>query len=79
VTQLSFGWSRSYRKDGQEVKFGSDNPQQNGWREPREFRNLRWEGGEYKGAATAPGSQTDVKPAELDATIQEEIKKSLEH
>jgi dienelactone hydrolase len=79
VTQLSFGWSRSYRKDGQEVKFGSDNPQQNGWREPREFRNLRWEGGAYKAGAVAHDTKTDVKPAELDATIQKEIKKSLEH
>jgi hypothetical protein len=78
VTELGFGWSPTYFKDGQEVKFGSDNMQQNGWREPREFRNLRWEGGANTAEAVAPVSRTDVKPAELDATIQKEIKKSLE-
>jgi hypothetical protein len=56
----------------------TDNQQQNGWHAPREFRNLRWEGGEYRADAVAPGSKTDVKPAELDATIQQEIKKSLD-
>jgi hypothetical protein len=61
------------------VKFGSDNPQQNGWREPREFRNLRWEGGSDTADAIAPVSRADPVPAELDATIQKEIKKSLEH
>jgi len=50
--------------------------QQNGWREPREFRNLRWEGGE-DAAAVAPSATTAPAPAELDATIQTEIKKSL--
>jgi len=78
VTQLSFGWSPTYLKDGQQVKFGSDNMQQNGWREPREFRNLRWEGGTNMIDVVAPASRTDVKSAELDATIQKEIKKSLQ-
>ena len=76
ATELSFGWAQSYMKDGQEVKFGSENMQQNGWREPREFRNLRWEGGE-DAATVAPSATTAPAPAELDATIQTEIKKSL--
>jgi hypothetical protein len=39
---------------------------------------MRWEGGSDTAAAVAPVSRTDVKPAELDATIQKEIKKSLD-
>ena len=79
VTELSFGWSPTCFKDGQEVKFGSGNMQQNGWREPREFRNLRWEGGANTAGPVAPVSGTLTVPAELNATIQKEIKKSLEH
>ena len=77
ATELSFGWAQSYVQDGQEVKFGSENMQQNGWREPREFRNLRWEGGAEAAAAVVPGSAAAPAPAELDATTQAEIKKSL--
>jgi dienelactone hydrolase len=78
VTQLSFGWSRSYFKDGQEVKVGSDNSQQNGWREPREFRNMRWEGGTEAAAAAPPASKADVTPPNLEETIQKEIRKSVD-
>lgn len=77
LTELSFSWSQSFLQDGQEVKFGSENMQQNGWREPREFRNLRWEGGAEAAAAVVPGSGDAPAPAELDATIQTEIEKSL--
>lgn len=77
ATELTFGWSRTYLEDGKEVPFGSDNQQHNGWREPREFKNLRWEGGSDTSASVVPGSTATPAPGELDATIQSEIKKSL--
>lgn len=77
ATELTFGWSRTYLEDGKEVPFGSDNQQHNGRREPREFKNLRWEGGSDTSASVVPGSTATPAPGELDATIQSEIKKSL--
>ncbi len=56
---------------------GSDNWQQNGWREPREFRNLRWEGGTDAAASAGPASTAAPAPGELEATIPSEINKSL--
>lgn len=76
ATELSFGWAPTYLQDGQEVKFGPENQQRTGWHEPREFRNLRWEGGADAAAAVLPGSAAPAA-GELDATIQLEIKKSL--
>ena len=74
VTELSFKRTKSYLKDGNEVEFGGSD----GWPAPREFRNLRWEGGvDNENAATAPAG-TDVVPANLDETIQKEIKKSTD-
>jgi hypothetical protein len=78
VTELSFSWAPSYLQAGQEVKFGPENIQQNGWREPREFRNLRWEGGVDSVAVAAPAAGSDAVPQNLDETIQKEIKKSVE-
>ena len=78
VTELSFGWAPSYLQDGQEVKFGPENIQQNGWRPPREFRNLHWEGGVEGSDATAPVSMTDAAPQNLQDTIQKEIRKSVD-
>jgi len=75
VTELSFRRAKSYLKDGQEVNFGTD---AQGWRDPREFRNLRWEGGMYNTDVTAPVATTDVVPKNLDEVIQKEIKKSVE-
>lgn len=77
ATELSFGWAPTYLQDGQEVPFGEKNSQRNGWREPREFRNLRWEGGSDATPSAGPASTAAPPPAELDATIQSEIKKSL--
>ncbi|MGA2065142.1 MAG: acetylxylan esterase [Thermoguttaceae bacterium] len=42
VTELSFRRQGTFYQDGKEVTFGEGPP---GWSEPREFRNLRWEGG----------------------------------
>ena len=42
VTELSFRRQGTFYQNGKEVKFGEASP---GWNEPREFRNLRWEGG----------------------------------
>lgn len=77
ATELSFGWAPTYLQDGQEEPFGEKNSQRNGWREPREFRNLRWEGGGDATPSAGPASTAAPPPAELDATIQSEIKKSL--
>jgi hypothetical protein len=55
-----------------------DNSQQNGWREPREFRNMRWEGGTEAAAAAPPASKADVTPPNLEETIQKEIRKSVD-
>lgn len=75
VTELSFRRAKSYLKDGKEVDFGAD---LTGWSEPREFRNLRWEGGVYDAQTVAPVAMTDAAPKDLNETIQKEIKKSLE-
>ena len=75
ATELSFRRVKSYLKDGQEVNFGTD---AQGWREPRDFRNLRWEGGVYNTDAAAPVALTDAAPKDLNETIQKEIKKSIE-
>ncbi len=76
ATELNFGWAPTYIQDGQEVPFGPENSQRNGWHEPREFRNLRWEGGSDAAASVAPAPAAPA-PGELDATIQSEIKNSL--
>ncbi len=75
VTELSFRRSKSYLKDGKEVEFGVD---RTGWGEPREFRNLHWEGGVYHTDTAAPAAPGDVAPKNLDEVIQKEIKKSIE-
>lgn len=77
ATELSFGWAPTYLQDGKEVRFGLENSQRNGWREPREFRHLRWQGGADAATSAAPASTAAPATAELDATIQAEIKKSL--
>ena len=76
VTELNFHWAPSYFKNGQEIKVGPENIQKCGWTEPREFRNLRWEGGQYTTRASAADGK-DAKPRNLEETIQKEIKKSL--
>ena len=78
VTELSFGWAPSYLQDGQEVNFGPENEQKSGWPEPREFRNLRWEGGDYHAPVAAPAVGSDAVPQNLEETIQNEIKKSID-
>jgi len=75
VTELSFRRAKSYLKDGKEVQFGTD---AQGWREPREFRNLRWVGGVYTADVSAPSAMKDAAPEDLNATIQKAIKKSIE-
>jgi hypothetical protein len=75
VTELSFRRSKSYLKDGKEVDFGAN---AQGWSTPREFRNLRWEGGVYNSDVSAPAAMKDSAPEDLNATIQQEIKKSIE-
>jgi hypothetical protein len=75
VTELSFRRVKSYLKDGAEVTFGLETK---AWNAPREFRNLRWEGGVYGVDAAAPVSLTDAAPKDLNETIQKEIKKSIE-
>jgi len=60
---------------GKEVEFGVD---RTGWGEPREFRNLHWEGGVYHTDPAAPAAPGDVAPKNLDEVIQKEIKKSIE-
>ena len=75
VTELSIRRAKSYLQDGQEIDFGVD---RTGWSAPREFRNLRWEGGVYGAEAIAPVALTDAAPKDLNETIQKEIKKSIE-
>ena len=75
ITEFSLRRSATYLENGQEVKLGNGGQ---GWNEPREFRNLRWEGGEESGAAAAPASTADAAPKNLDETIQKEIQKSIE-
>ena len=75
ITELSFRRAKSYLQDGQEVIFGKDSK---AWGAPREFRNLRWEGGVENTDVKAPATITDTAPKNLDETIQAEIKKSLE-
>ena len=74
ITELSFKRTKSFLKDGNEVEFGGAT----GWPAPREFRNLRWEGGAEFGTATAPAAMKDAVPQNLDETIQREIKKSTD-
>jgi hypothetical protein len=66
---------KSYLKDGADVSFGVDTK---AWNAPREFRNLRWEGGVYGSQALAPVALIDAAPKDLNETIQKEIKKSIE-
>lgn len=73
VTELSLRRTGTFIQDGQEVKFGDKSP---GWNAPREFRNLRWEGGAEQADAAAPAAV--VAPKDLDETIQKEIRKSIE-
>jgi dienelactone hydrolase len=75
VTELSFRREGTFWKDGKEVLFGRESP---GWNEPREFRNLRWEGGVENAVVAGPASSKDVAPGNLDEIIQKEIKKSVE-
>jgi regulation of enolase protein 1 (concanavalin A-like superfamily) len=75
VTELSIRRAKSYLQDGQEIDFGVD---RTGWSAPREFRNLRWEGGVYGAETIAPVALTDAAPKDLNETIQKEIKKSIE-
>ena len=74
VTEFSFRRAKSYLQDGQEVEFGTDSQ---GWRAPREFRNLCWEGGSANSLPELP-AMSDTAPKNLDETIQKEIKKSIE-
>ena len=69
VTEFSFRRAKSYLQDGQEVEFGTDSQ---GWRAPREFRNLCWEGGSANSLPELP-AMSDTAPKNLDETIQKEI------
>ncbi len=72
VTELSIRSRGTFLKDGQEVNFGDGTP---GWAEPREFRNFRWEGGDYEGAQPVGVALSDE---EHTKGFNDAIKKSLE-
>jgi Acetyl xylan esterase (AXE1) len=75
VTELSFRRAKAYLDNGVDVPFGTD---AQGWRAPREFRNLRWEGGADVKEGAVSGVGTDAVPKDLDDTIKAAIKKSFE-
>ena len=75
VTELSLRRQGTFYQDGKEVKFGESSP---GWNEPREFRNLRWEGGAEPAGATGAAAAADAVPQNVDAIIQKEIGKSVD-
>jgi hypothetical protein len=85
VTELSFRSRGTFLQDGKEVKFGEASP---GWSEPREFRNLRWEGGVENTAkkfsiasrmyTVEPNElkAAGIKPTELHSNIIEDFGKN---
>jgi len=76
VTELSFRRQGTYYRDGTAVEFGAGSP---GWNAPRQFRNLRWEGGMDTAAPDRKDhAARDAVPADLDGRIDNAIKKSLE-
>ena len=74
ITEFSLRRSATYLENGQEVKLGDGGQ---GWNEPREFRNLRWEGG-AESNVSGQVMTADAAPKNLDETIQKEIQKSIE-
>lgn len=70
VTEFSISPSGRTVKDGQQVKVNGK-----AWQGPREIRNLRWEGGEYRRQTTADAA---LSPDEFQKNFNDAIKKSLE-
>jgi hypothetical protein len=70
VTEFSISPSGTTLKDGKKVKVDGK-----AWQGPREIRNLRWVGGEYKNTATTNNA---LSPEDFKKNFNDAIKKSLE-
>jgi len=72
VTELSLRGSAEVLKDGEKIKLGGQ-----AWNEPRQFRNLRWVGGQQTAEAVQAGNGA-LTQQQLDGQIQEAIKESTD-
>jgi hypothetical protein len=70
VTEFSISPSGTTLKDGKKVKVDGK-----AWQGPREIRNLRWVGGEYKNTSI---TGTALSPEDFKKNFNDAIKKSLE-
>ena len=70
VTEFSISPSGTTLKDGKKVKVDGK-----AWQGPREIRNLRWVGGEYKNTSTTGAT---LSPEDFKKNFNDAIKKSLE-
>jgi hypothetical protein len=70
VTEFSISPSGTTLKDGKKIKVDGK-----AWQGPREIRNLRWVGGEYKNTATTNNA---LSPEDFKKNFNDAIKKSLE-
>ena len=59
-------------KDDEKIKLGGQ-----AWNEPRQFRNLRWVGGQQTAEAVQAGNGA-LTQQQLDGQIQEAIKESTD-
>jgi hypothetical protein len=72
LTELGLGGKAEVHKDGRKIKLGG-----NPWKEPREFRNLRWVGGR-RAADTSGAGKGALTPGQLEAQIRDAIKESTD-
>jgi len=71
ITELSLRSRGTFFQDGKEIQFG----QNASWPPPREFRNIRWEGGVYSTASDVESSLTEE---EHRKGFNDAIQKSLD-
>jgi pimeloyl-ACP methyl ester carboxylesterase len=72
VTELSLRGSAAVLLDGEKIKLGGQ-----AWNEPRQFRNLRWIGGQQAGKSVQSGNGA-LTQEQLDGQIQKAIKESTD-
>jgi len=72
ITELALCGSAEAIRDGQKVKLGGKR-----WVEPRQFRNLRWVGGQRAAEAIDAGKGT-LTPEQLEDQIKKSIRQSTD-
>lgn len=72
LTELSLCGSAEVLKDREKVKLGGS-----AWQEPRQFRNLRWVGGQ-RAAEPVPADVGALTPRQIEDQIQKAIQESTD-